>query len=163
GGTRFFGYSGVGNHRHGLAVMAQVTPDKFLDLIARSGLIDPDRLSAALAEWKQTADGQLPAEAEPLAESFINAGLLTRGQADKLLEGRHKGFFLGKYKLLCLLGSGGMSSVYLGENQKLQRRVAIKVLPQSRVDDSSYLARFHLEAQATAALDHKNIVRAYDI
>ena len=45
----------------------------------------------------------------------------------------------------------------------MQRRVAIKVLPPSRVDDTSYLARFHREAQAAAALDHRNIVRAYDV
>jgi serine/threonine-protein kinase len=45
----------------------------------------------------------------------------------------------------------------------MQRRVAIKVLPQKRVNDSSYLQRFFLEAQAAAALDHRNIVRAYDL
>ena len=56
-----------------------------------------------------------------------------------------------------------MSSVYLAEHVLMQRRVAIKVLPKNRVDDSSYLARFHREAQAAAALDHRNIVRAYDV
>ena len=56
-----------------------------------------------------------------------------------------------------------MSSVYLAEHLLMQRRVAIKVLPHNRVSDSSYLARFHLEAQAVAALDHPNIVRAYDL
>src|SRR6185436_18880149 len=61
------------------------------------------------------------------------------------------------------LGSGGMSSVYLAEHVLMQRRVAIKVLPHNRVGDSSYLARFHFEAQAAAALDHRNIVRAYDL
>jgi serine/threonine protein kinase len=45
----------------------------------------------------------------------------------------------------------------------MQRRVAIKVLPKDRVADSSYLARFHREAQAAAKLDHRNIVRAYDV
>ena len=91
--------------------------------------------------------------------------LLTRWQADKLLEGRHKGFVVGKYKLLGHLGTGGMSSVYLAEHLLMHRRVAIKVLPKTRGADteSSYLARFHREAQAIAALDHVNIVRAYDI
>ncbi|MEX0712954.1 MAG: serine/threonine-protein kinase, partial [Pirellulales bacterium] len=45
----------------------------------------------------------------------------------------------------------------------MHRRVAIKVLPKYRVNDSSYLARFYLEARAAAALDHPNIVRAYDV
>jgi serine/threonine-protein kinase len=56
-----------------------------------------------------------------------------------------------------------MSSVYLAEHVLMRRRVAIKVLPKQRVDDSSYLERFHREARAVAALDHRNIVRAYDV
>ncbi len=59
-----------------------------------------------------------------------------------------------------------MSSVYLAEHLLMHRRVAIKVLPKGRVDDtaSSYLERFHREArQVVAALDHANIVQAYDI
>src|SRR5690606_5377843 len=61
------------------------------------------------------------------------------------------------------LGRGGMSTVYLAEHQLMKRRAAIKVLPRQRVDDRSYLGRFLREAQATAALDHPNIVRVYDI
>ena len=56
-----------------------------------------------------------------------------------------------------------MSSVYLAEHELMKRRVAIKVLPQNRVGDSSYLERFRLEARAVAKLDDPNIVRAYDI
>ncbi len=80
-----------------------------------------------------------------------------------MLQGKHKGFFIGKYRLLSHLGKGGMSSVYLAEHVLMRRRVAIKVLPSNRVDDSSYLQRFHREAQAVASLDHRNIVRAYDV
>jgi serine/threonine protein kinase len=94
---------------------------------------------------------------------MIEAGLITRWQADKLLAGKHKGFRLGKYKLLGQIGKGGMSSVYLAEHELMKRRVAIKVLPQNRVNDSSYLERFRLEARAVAKLDDPNIVRAYDI
>ncbi len=137
--------------------------DKFVQLVERSKLIDPDRLAQVVADWKRTATLRQLDNALPCAEHLVDQRLLTDWQAKKLLEGRHRGFYLGKYKLLDHLGSGGMSSVYLAEHLLMQRRVAIKVLPQNRVADSSYLARFHLEAQAAAALDHRNIVRAYDL
>jgi serine/threonine-protein kinase len=56
-----------------------------------------------------------------------------------------------------------MSSVYLAQHVIMRRKVAIKVLPKRRLGNASYLERFQLEAQATARLDHPNIVRAYDI
>ncbi|MEM1061774.1 MAG: serine/threonine-protein kinase, partial [Planctomycetota bacterium] len=98
-----------------------------------------------------------------LAERLIADDTLTRWQADKLLAGKYKGFKLGKYKLLGLIGKGGMSAVYLGEHAVMRRRSAIKVLPSARVDDASYLGRFHREAEAIASLNHNNIVRAYDV
>jgi eukaryotic-like serine/threonine-protein kinase len=143
--------------------MARPTVEAFLDLLRHSGLVDKDRLDAILRELDGESDGKPIAEADVVACRLVRSGLITRWQADKLLEGRHKGFFLGKYKLLDHLGTGGMSSVYLAEHVLMQRRVAIKVLPKNRVADSSYLARFHREARAAAALDHRNIVRAYDV
>ncbi len=143
--------------------MAQLPVEKFLELVQRSKLVEVDQLQLVLADARSQGSPQQLQDADYLAEALIKAGLLTRWQCDKLLGGKHKGFFLGKYKLLGHLGTGGMSSVYLAEHVLMQRLVAIKVLPQGRVEDSSYLARFHLEAQAAAALDHRNIVRAYDI
>ena len=143
--------------------MAKVNAEKLLELVRKSGLVDHDRLAETLAQWDQPDDQADLADAERLANRLIEAGLLTRWHCDKLLEGRHKGFFLGKYKLLTHLGTGGMSSVYLAENTLINRRVAVKVLPPSRIEDSSYLARFYREAQAAASVDHRNIVRAYDI
>ena len=143
--------------------MAKLPVDKFLENVQRSKLVEPDQLQLALAEIRGPATAEERQDADYLADKLIAAGLLTRWQCDKLFDGKHKGFFLGKYKLLGHLGTGGMSSVYLAEHVLMQRRVAVKVLPQARVEDSSYLARFHLEAQAAAALDHRNIVRAYDI
>jgi serine/threonine protein kinase len=143
--------------------MPKLKVDNFLELVRRSRLVDEERLSQAVADLTGKNGGESFDDSEVLAEKLIEAGILTRWQCDKLLEGRHKGFFLGKYKLLRHLGTGGMSSVYLAEHTLMQRRVAIKVLPQSRIDDSSYLPRFYREAQAAASLDHRNIVRAYDV
>jgi len=143
--------------------MAKVDADKFVECLRNSGLVDDDRLELALADIK-ASDPELYADPDRLGSRLVADKLITQWQCEKLLDGRSKGFFLkNKYKLLTHLGSGGMSHVFLGENILMQRRVAIKVLPQARIDDSSYLARFYLEAQAAAALDHRNIVRAYDI
>jgi eukaryotic-like serine/threonine-protein kinase len=143
--------------------MTKLKVDAFLDLVRRSGLVDHGRLNAVLLELKKQSGSQPISDTDLVANRLVQSGLVTRWQVDKLLDGRHKGFFLGKYKLLDHLGTGGMSTVYLAEHVLMQRRVAIKVLPKSRAEDSSYLARFHREAQAAAALDHRNIVRAYDV
>lgn len=131
----------------------------FLAVVRKSGLVEEARLAEAVAAWPdQSAD--LPDE---LPQALIDAELLTHWQADQLRKGKHKGFMLGKYRLLRLLGAGGMSSVYLAENTTLRQRVAIKVLPIKRVEQSSFLARFEREAQAAFRLGHQNIARAFDL
>lgn len=69
---------------------------------------------------------------------------------------------LGPYRLLELLGSGGMGAVYLAEHQRLKRQCAIKVLPPERVNQSGWLDRFDREMTTIASLEHPNIVRATD-
>lgn len=140
---------------------SKLNPESFLGLVHQSGLVDKNTLKAFVKEQK--AVGADLSSVKSVADSLVSRNLLTRWQADKLVQGKHKGFFLGKYRLLSHLGSGGMSSVFLAEHVLMRRRVALKVLPRARVDDSSYLQRFHREAQAVAALDHRNIVRAYDV
>jgi serine/threonine protein kinase len=135
------------------------TIDGFVRLVQASGLISPADLDAAIQPWKG-ASGPLP---DALPKAFVAAGLLTDWQVEQLLKGRSKGFMLGKYRLLRLLGAGGMSSVYLAEHTTLGNKVAIKVLPVKRVDQSSYLARFEREARASARLNHPHIARAFDL
>ncbi len=139
--------------------------EDFAELVRRSGLVEPEQLEQVMLQVKEEfADGH-PEDADRLAARLVEAGLLTAWQCENLLRRRYRGYFLkGKqYKLLDHLGSGGMSHVYLAEQVLMQRRVAVKVLPKDRLKDSSYLARFHREARAVAALDHRNIVRAYDV
>jgi serine/threonine-protein kinase len=137
--------------------------DKLLDLVRKSELVQPERLDAVLDRLRNERGGTLPDTQAELADLLIAADVLTRWQADKLLAGKHRGFKLGKYKLLGQIGKGGMSHVYLAEHVLMRRRVAIKVLPPKRVNDRSYLSRFQLEARAAARLDDPNIVRVYDI
>lgn len=71
------------------------------------------------------------------------------------------GQLLGGYQLLSLLGAGGMAEVYLAKDPKLDREVAVKVLPASLALDAGYVERFRDEARRVAALNHPNIVPVY--
>ncbi|MBQ17440.1 MAG: hypothetical protein CMJ65_09980 [Planctomycetaceae bacterium] len=137
------------------------TVESFLNLVRQSGLVEADQLNELLAGFE--ADGVDVRTSQAVCDALVDCGALTDWQAEKLQKGKHKGFFLGKYRLQSLLGKGGMSSVYLADHVLMRRHCAIKVLPHKRVNDTSYLERFHREAQAVASLDHPNIVRAYDV
>jgi formylglycine-generating enzyme required for sulfatase activity/dienelactone hydrolase len=69
---------------------------------------------------------------------------------------------LGPYEVLAALGAGGMGEVYRARDSKLDREVAIKVLPQGVGADAATLARFEREAKAVAALSHPNILAIFD-
>src|SRR5262249_47716695 len=70
---------------------------------------------------------------------------------------------IGSYTVLSLLGAGGMGEVYRAKDQKLEREVAIKVLPQAVVHDSDRLSRFRREAQILAPVNHPNIATVYGV
>lgn len=70
---------------------------------------------------------------------------------------------LGEFRLLRRLGQGGMAEVYLAEQTSLQRHVAVKILRQEQVNDSTLVLRFKQEALAAAGLNHANIVQVYAI
>src|SRR5262245_47328884 len=69
---------------------------------------------------------------------------------------------LGPYELLDPIGAGGMGEVYKARDVRLDRHVAIKVLPAAFVEDGVRLARFAREAKAVAALSHPNILAIFD-
>ena len=65
---------------------------------------------------------------------------------------------LGPYEILTSIGAGGMGEVYRSRDLRLEREVAIKVLPEHLAADSRSLARFEREVKAVAALSHPNIL-----
>jgi serine/threonine protein kinase len=73
------------------------------------------------------------------------------------------GATVGPYRILSLLGSGGMGEVYCARDDRLGRDVAVKVLPPAYAADSDRLRRFDQEARAAAALNHPHILNVYDI
>ncbi|OWK44996.1 serine/threonine protein kinase [Fimbriiglobus ruber] len=139
---------------------APATVAEFIDVVRKSGLVPDDQFDAQLTRF-----GPAPsATVDQFAQAMVRNGLLTRFQTKQLKLGRYKRFEIaGKYRLLELLGVGGMGAVYLCEHVVMKRLMAIKVLPNEKLQDPSALLRFHREARMVASLDHPNIVRAFDI
>jgi eukaryotic-like serine/threonine-protein kinase len=68
----------------------------------------------------------------------------------------------GRYRLLSPLGSGASAQVYLADDVRLRRQVAVKILHPALADDESFLRRFRAEAQAAASLSHPHLLAVYD-
>ncbi len=69
----------------------------------------------------------------------------------------------GRYKILDMIGGGGMANVYLAHDMILDRDVAVKVLRMDFAEDEEFIRRFHREAQSATSLAHPNIVNIYDV
>lgn len=69
----------------------------------------------------------------------------------------------GRYKILKVIGGGGMANVYLARDIILERDVAIKILRLDFSDDDEFIRRFRREAQSATSLAHPNIVSIYDV
>jgi eukaryotic-like serine/threonine-protein kinase len=98
------------------------------------------------------------------ADSFMEAPLMSVGLM--VMNAEHeslKGQAIGPYQLLELLGRGGMGEVYLAHDRRLNRRVALKLLPTAIVDDEERVRRFEQEARACSAISHPNVAHIYEI
>lgn len=69
----------------------------------------------------------------------------------------------GPYKILSPLGTGGMGEVYLAQDPRLERTVALKILPTEFASDRDWMRRFIREAKAASALEHPNVAHIYEI
>jgi serine/threonine protein kinase/Tol biopolymer transport system component len=154
-----------------------MTPERWqqIDEILQAALdLAPGHRSAFL-DKACSGDAGLRRDVEDLISSHDDAGSFieapavestARAMADDEAESAARsliGKSLGRYHLLKLLGVGGMGQVYLARDEKLGRKVALKLLPTYFTTDTNRLRRFQQEAATTSALNHPNIVTIYEV
>ena len=139
---------------------APANGQEFFELLEKSQLLDAE----VIAKLRPQMQPHGQTEAKRLATTLLKNQLITEYQAKQMLAGKYKGFYLARYKILELLGAGGMGRVYLSEQLSMERLVAIKLisLPKSKKRQEQALARFKREAKAVATLRHSNIIQAFD-
>lgn len=126
----------------------------FLSTLRKSNLLSPEQMTVA-------NDLGHRGETVSVAKDLVKRGWLTSWQARQILAGKSR-LFLGKYRLLDVLGRGGMGAVLKAESTSLNRTVALKVMATDLLKSDVALARFEREIRYAATLNHPNIVRAID-
>lgn len=130
----------------------------------------PERRTAVLEE-SCSGDPELLHELESLLEAREEAGSFLSpdhlcshiGKLGSELAKPSLGSALGPYRIIAEIGSGAMGDVYKAQDSRLDRQLALKVLPLAFTNDAERIARFRLEAKAASALNHPNIVTIYEI
>lgn len=134
---------------------AVATAEEFLRLLKKSRLLSAEEFEAAVEQFGLD-DLRTPAD---IADRLVAEGVLTRYQANRLLEGRRRGLYIDDYRISEILGSGGMGYLYVAEDLQEGWEVALKVLSDRHRDDKGMLTRFQLEAEAGFRLSHPHVVR----
>jgi eukaryotic-like serine/threonine-protein kinase len=132
-----------------------------VDADKRGGFLD--RMCAGDSELRHEVESlinsHLPAE-DLIATESLGAGAELFATREKDL---CAGQIIARYRVLSLIGTGGMGRVYSAEDTALDRRVALKLLPESFTNDKNRMQRFHQEARAASALNHPNILTVYEV
>src|SRR5215510_381925 len=97
------------------------------------------------------------------AESFIESPPSELAAEWLALKEMRAGQTIGHYQLIRQIGRGGMGEVYLAHDARLERQVALKLLPQHFTEDAERVRRFRQEARAVSALNHPNIITIHEI
>jgi eukaryotic-like serine/threonine-protein kinase len=142
---------------------------KRIEEVYHSALASPPDRRAALLDKLCSDDPDMRREVESLLDAREQAGSFLspshlQGQLKQLVsEPSLVGQTLGYYHILSAIGAGAMGEVYLARDTRLDRQVALKILPPQFTRSSERVARFRREAKAASALNHPNIITIYDI
>lgn len=127
---------------------------KLLHELTAAGLLS----SAEITKF----DREVTVGVEALLDRLVADSRITQYQAAKFLAGQSSDIYFGDYVVLEELGRGGMGTVLLAKHRRMDREVAIKILPVTTLDSAPAVARFYQEVKVAAQLTHPNIVHAYD-
>ncbi len=133
--------------------------DQFIKHLSDCGILSADDLQAFRDDLPRDRS---PREAQGLADELIRRKKLTPFQAEAILRGETSGLVLGSYVILGELGEGGMGCVYKAMHRRMDRVVALKVLPATLTSEASAVLRFEREIKAISRVLHPNIVTAFD-
>ncbi len=142
---------------------------KRIEQVYYSLLASPPESRAAVLEEACSEDYDIRQEVESLldageqAGNFLSSDDLQSCIAELAAEPELVGSTLAHYHILSAVGAGSMGEVYLAWDARLDRQVALKILPPRFTCDSERVARFRREAKAASALNHPNIITIYDI
>lgn len=140
-----------------MTLLANAT--EFFEHLQQSKLLTDKQFDSAL----ETLGELCESDAMTIAKALVKAGILTRLQAQRLMEGRTRGFVINHYRIDEVLGSGGMGWAYIARDLKTGEEVALKMLCEQNSDDAGLVTRFRLEAEAGQRLNHPTIVRTREI
>src|ERR1043166_9233204 len=132
------------------------TLEQFVKQLTDSGIISPGKVENFVPPKAH------PKDADELARELVKQNVLTKFQATQVSAGKVKSLILGGYTIVDKIGAGGMGQVFKALHRKMDRTVAIKMLPAAMTKDAAALARFEREVRAAAKLEHPNIVAAHD-
>jgi len=133
--------------------------DKFVRSLSSSGLMTAEEVEAFI---RGLPGDRQPDDARTLAKEMLRHKKLTRFQIQAVYEGKARGLVLGNYVILDKIGEGGMGQVFKARHRRMERVVAVKVLPEAAMSSPEAVQRFQREVKAAARLSHPNIVTAYD-
>jgi serine/threonine-protein kinase len=134
-------------------------PSDLLSVIRRSGVLAERQFEEVRTGVKS---GAYPSEPHALAERLVQEEILTRFQANRLLQNKAHGLVIDRYVLLERLGEGSMGRVFKAQHRLMGRLVALKLIAPHYATRAKSIARFRRELRMIGRLDHPHIVRAYD-
>ena len=150
-----------------------MTPDRWqkVEAILQDALDRPPDERASLLDQAFSDDEDLRSETATLIAAYDDAGDFIEQPAivhdARIVLGHQQGNNIGReigvYRIVDCLGAGGMGEVYLAEDSRLDRFVALKLLPAYFASDDERLARFQREARTASALNHPNILTIHEV